>query len=360
MWPRSLLTLLMLLSFASIVRAQNEYESNLELGHSQPVDTEPLIVLDRSRWNAGASVLVLQPFASNDQAFVRLSGAGGPNPVSSAREFDWNLKPALNAWIGWTDPDGVGMRARYFYFDNNSQTANGTNTGADSIRLAPGLPDPKSSGVSLFASPGDILNGGFGTDVFSFRSSLTFHVIDLEATHVFDWNCGQLILSAGGRFADIRHDYSGQLTNAFAGATELQTVDFNQNFHGGGPTIALDFRRPIGNSTLNLLAGLRGSLLVGVENQSFLTTHTVTDPGGLVIPGGGTINLTDRFQQRSLTVLPITELELGFEYLLPLGNESFFLQATAIQQTYFGAGSVSDPNQNLALFGARFGFGYQW
>jgi len=53
----------------------------------------------------------------------------------------------------------------------------------------------------------------------------------------------------------------------------------------------------------------------------------------------------------------VAELELGVQYGTNLGPTYGFIRGAVVSQTYFGAGSPSQSDGNLGLFGGQFTIG---
>ena len=60
------------------------------------------------------------------------------------------------------------------------------------------------------------------------------------------------------------------------------------------------------------------------------------------------------------TLLPITELEAGFEYTYRGSRLNPFVRLTAVDQTYFNLGSSTHDSGNLSLFGVQFTAGLNY
>src|SRR5207253_1434651 len=148
--------------------------------------------------------------------------------------------------VGFLNDSGFGLRGRYMYFSQNDSV--------DGVR-----PDATTT-ISSAAPLGINQIVGVG-DVASARSTLTFHLADIEAQQEFRWGpYWSLRGSAGGRYAYLRQTYDFTETTAAATTNELHSF---LQFSGGGPTAALELRRYFPHSNLNLYALGRGSLLFG-------------------------------------------------------------------------------------------------
>jgi hypothetical protein len=113
------------------------------------------------------------------------------------------------------------------------------------------------------------------------------------------------------------------------------------NFHGVGPTLAVESRRPFGASGLALIASARGSVVLGSAKQD------------AALPDQNVVAADHRDRG-----LPIGELELGLEYGRALGGSRLFGQVALVGQDWFGAGGASRSSVNVAPGGAFVGAAY--
>lgn len=109
--------------------------------------------------------------------------------------YDYELTPRIVA--GFKNDCGLGVRARYWYFDDESSAADGTGS----------------------ANTGD-------------RHELQMDVIDLELTKDLNWGCVSAIVFGGVRYAEIDH---GQV---FGGTDRTQV-------EGIGPTLGFETKAPV-------------------------------------------------------------------------------------------------------------------
>jgi hypothetical protein len=307
---------------------------------------------------------LLKPYFENNAAFTTTTGIGSTRPFQTESDFGWDysVSPALT--VGILAPGGLGLRAKYFEFDEGSSTLRTSLTlgqaATSSISAAPGV------GVfpgATFGSPGTVLAAGLGTDVLNFVSHLKIHSLDGEAMQRWDVGRFTIILSGGGRYLELEQRYSATLENnaTLAGGgtvSELQSLNFNQRFVGGGPTIGAEGHVRLGKSGLGLFANARGTLLVGTTHQSNTLVQVVTDPTGVI---GGSSTLAPTIDNRRDHVLPVGEIELGLEYCCHrFHHVEPYLRAAVVDMTYFDAGNASRQDGNLSLFGGQATFGVKF
>jgi len=305
---------------------------------------------------AGASLYVLRPHINNNTAFTITTGIGTPSPVVSSTDFDWNYQIAPAAWLGWTGPNGVGFRGRYFHFDHNSDGAvaslDSTTAVTATIQPPAGLSPVLGTPPRGFQSPGILLQDARGVDNLSFESELKIQTIDGEATYLYDSGRVWALLSAGGRYLQLNQGYHGALVNVIDAAnSEISFLESGQNFYGAGPTLAAQAAWRIGNSGLAVFGSARGSFLVGSSRQNTAFAEQIVDS-----VSGNQTNLAIT-QSRVHATLPIIEIEGGLEYARDVGRTRMFVRAAAVDHVYFDAGSASSRDGNLSLFGGQVSVG---
>jgi len=227
-------------------------------------------------------------FGSVEVSFLRpyLSGSRSSASATGGKWVDPTYATGLRYALGYENDSGVGVRARYFGLD-------------DSIPLA-----------QRFGG------GSVGLDVES---------IDVEATFRKtrgDWDAG---VSGGVRYGNL--EYTGDGIVIFPG--EL-------SFEGFGPTISVDGRRSIGDTSFSVFGNLRGSLLMGELGN--------TQP----VRGLSAGSVEDE-------IMHVIENQIGVSWLLTDGNGPQ-LEVRAAWETQFWlnntiADDVYGIGSNLALSG---------
>jgi hypothetical protein len=335
----------------------------------------------------GGTIYVLKPYINNNSAYTVTRGLGTNRPFLQTEDFDWQFNPAFAAWFGWSGRNGLGFRGRYFQFDQGSRPRDISLNlaGAATSRISPPANVAPFQGNN-FGSPGVVLGAGFGQDNLQFTSGLLISSVDMEATWSWNRGCFNMMLTGGGRYLHLTQDYQATLNNQtpfpllpadpFAGGivlpngnivdpaalaglivSERQTLTYNRSFDGGGPTLSWLGRFYLGQTGLAAFASARGSLLVGAGRERTVYSQTIQDPTLLV---GGNQNTVSEAVRSFDQVIPVTELELGVEYGIPLNYSRLFVRGGVVNQTYFNAGSVADRNSNLSLFGGQFSIGWNY
>lgn len=313
----------------------------------------------RSGIMGGGSVYILRPYINDNVAFITTSGIGTDTAVQQAGDFDWNFHVAPAAWLGWSAQCGVGFRARYFLFDQDSEGLSGVLTGdaaattviTPPVGLSPLLGTPPRG----FQSPGVILQGGEGEDSLTAHSSLKIQTIDGEATYAHECAHFGFMFTLGGRWLQMRQNYTATLSNVpVAGTSENSFLDAGHNFHGGGPTASLTARWEVGRSGIAIFGTARGSFLIGRSQFSAIFAENIVDPVN------GDQNNQATSESRENLTLPMGELEGGFEYSRAVGRTRVFFRGAAVNHTYFDAGTAASRSGNLSLFGGLASIGVNY
>src|SRR5262249_35089245 len=144
---------------------------------------------DYAGLQAGACFYLLRPYFNNNPAFTVTTGLGTPAPDQTTNRMDWSYEPAFDVGLGWTGASGLGVRGRYFHFDQSSQelatSLSATAAATSAINAPTGLTNLPGGD---FGTPGIVLGAGLGQASLTFASDLTVDAYDLEATWVCKCN----------------------------------------------------------------------------------------------------------------------------------------------------------------------------
>jgi hypothetical protein len=312
---------------------------------------------------AGVSLGFLRPNYPGNFAFISTVDPNGVAPRVTANDFHWDYVVAPTFWLGWESECGLGVRGRWFMFEERPDTLFTTLTSARANTFGDTINPPGSlTGLPInnFSSPGLFLAAGFGLDRLSFSTSLEIHTADVEATWSREWGKFGMVVSGGGRYARLTQDYNALLLNDLTGAAkgnELQALAARHRFEGGGPTLAWSGRYFLGRTNFALTGSVRGALLVGNQQRDIEFVRVISDPGGIV---GGNQIVNPASSSNTNSLLPVLELELGLEYRFEGRRLQPFVRAGVVNQTYFNAGNAARKDDNLSLFGAQVAAGVNY
>jgi hypothetical protein len=262
----------------------------------------------RGEFLGGAGISLLQPFFSNNPAITFFRQGTGPGRREDVRH---QMSAAPLLWLGYRDDSGLGVRGRWWYFrEGTDQTYH--------------LPGPHGRTLTvLSAAPMGAFIIKDDPRAFAVTSKLQLQVADLEVFQdatFCNWN---LLLSGGIGYADITQNY-----NAYAigrhGSPGKPLVS-GSSFVGIGPEFALEARRPLFDTGLNLYGSARTRLLFGNATQNAF--------------GGDELRGSQESHQHGLVA--VEELELGLEYGRTVGQSRFVGQVALVGQEWFGAGNAT-------------------
>jgi len=183
-------------------------------------------------WYGGAEATILEPFMSGAPSVF----LGNPVPGSLIEQ---QFRAGVRYQIGWANAAGVGIRGRYWSY-NQSFT-----------QSAPFA--PAQLGIDL-------------------------QTADLEATvtqRLWNWDT---LLAAGARYGKL-----GYSNDKAVGGLPIFGVG-TAAFEGVGPTVAVEGRRRLGRSAFALYGNVRGSALFGdVANRSMFLSMPSASINGEVM-----------------------------------------------------------------------------
>lgn len=196
--------------------------------------------------------------------------------------FHWDYQATPRVWLGYTDCDGLGVRARFWDFDQEGETR--TLAGSN-------LPTPTAHVVSVIFPATIIAPAG---TTMSVSNSLLFRTLDLEGTKQLQIGSTELMLGAGLRYAllDQRYDASVTVTGS--------RLTWQRRFEGLGLTMSAEGRQPIGCRGLAAVGSFRGAMLFGQKDMNRTVIGNVapnvgdgpiTLDGGDDVFGGGELGL---------------------------------------------------------------------
>lgn len=286
----------------------------------------------------GAGVYVIKPHWTTNPAFATTVAGGGGVNVDTQTDFNYSYSAAPLVWFGYVGENGLGLRTRFWLFDQSATTTL-TNDGSLTV---------------ISAAPLNYLNSSSTAgDLLTFTSGLKVSLVDLELTQTFDlgWLTGQL--SAGGRYTRIEQSYQ-HVESPLTALDDI--VDSQHSFNGFGPSLGAEVRRNILASGLSLYANGRGSLLFGKSWQQ------ATNINNNVVTNFGSYHSWD--------IVPTLETELGILWQEDTQRGRLFFDAGVVAVAFFGAGNSAnnqillnstddqaDKNATLGFFGFKLAAG---
>ena len=306
------------------------YAPAVGLGGESPVDS-----MSDSTWDpvefpvsygicsgivAGADIAFLRAYAGDLRTLNLTVPAAGVALNLPFAENEFDVTPRL--WLGWVNSNGLGVRARYWRFQQALEAEQ------NNFLFAGGAILPA----------GTVLNSNGGLDMYA---------VDVEFTQRMDLGLWKANLGAGVRVAEISHRLRATL--AVPGFADFIVTDFDR-FSGAGPTLFAEFRRPLGDSRLSLVCNGRGSLLFGDWTSDVATNGPL--PIGPAIPQFDVHENND-------AVVSVAEIQLGLEWTRQLGGGgTFFANVLWEGQIWTGSKSVVQVgNADVALTGVSIGAG---
>jgi hypothetical protein len=264
---------------------------------------------------AGIGFYFIQPYWTSNPAFFELTTTGDNSEVilGNQHDFGHDFELAPLAWVGVRCCGGLGVRARWWGYDQSAQST---------------ITDDRNNFLVLSATPlglrttDTLIDSATSPETIAADSDLQITVFDLEATQDLQCGCWWITLAGGIRSAHVSQDY-----NVFHLDDEGELIEqilSGHNFNGAGPTVACEAHRPLCFG-LGVFGSTRGSLLYGHAQQS---VHLSDDD--------------DKSASYSHeTLLPILEVEIGLEWRGWIGCAELFFQSGLVSQTWFGAGNAS-------------------
>jgi len=240
---------------------------------------------------AGFELVIVQPHFDHGNDRVTENRTNDPDVLRENPDplgpYDnkWDLEPSYRFFLGYVGAQGLGARARYWWFDHEAD------------RLETGRPEVARAGGRRL--PRNQLD-----------ADLRIDALDVEVTQAAQLGYLDLNFAGGVRWGSVETDQIRRASDTRP-FDEVQTsrVDFD----GVGPTLALEIRRPVGAGGLALVATTRGSLLFGESEFA----STLQEPRRR---GAAEVNRTFTAMEEENDVVYTAELQLGAEYRRAMRN----------------------------------------
>lgn len=294
---------------------------------------------------AGANFV--RPNWDHNTAYVVLTDLNADDTYNNVNinDFDWDLAAAPRVNFGYTADSGLGAGFRFWKFGASGVTVNLTNPGGLALETHffhnfPGNAAPLS------------ISSEVAGDNLTISNNVDLQQYDFEISQ--QWSKRKWKFTAGGgiRYLELNQRYHAQLVNNNFIADGVPTSRSAQqqllvDFHGAGPTANLALNRHLWK-WFSLFGSARGSLLWGENHQLATLTNTTTNLNTGVAT---TSNSEGHFDYTDM--LPISELELGIQTSVPVGDATLFLKTSLVSLFYFngGAPAVQQGESDLGFFG---------
>jgi hypothetical protein len=324
-------------------------------------------------------VSVLRSNISGRDAFTQLSTGtvvNGANVVTRNGQFVEAFSPGVElsplVILGVTNPDGLGARARFWYFheSDSRNTANndaaGASTAVTSVLPAPFTVISSAGGVGFLpaGTGGGALAAGANPDLIDATHDFKTLVFDLEATSRRETDGWAVTGSLGLRYADLEQRYGFSRVNRGGTAggvtftTDNEVSSARHRYEGVGPTAAVEVMRQLGYGGLSLYGNGRGTVLLGRHHFDAETVASVRATGGV----GGVVatDTTTVGSSGSSRFVPIGEVEVGAQWARDLGAVTLIARAGFQLQTWFDAGTLTTTNGNIDFYGGNFLLGLMY
>lgn len=279
------------------------------------VCTDPGIVF-------GAEAVFLKPYVNS---FTDLGFSIGQASVDfPLRENRYDVTPRV--WLGYVWEHGFGVRARYWQFNQ-----------------------------PLVAEAYDVNFGGVNVAT---TGRLNMYAVDIEATQQANFGFWDLTFAGGVRLGSIRHCNTLHVAGLIA--DDIDAFWCSKFDKAVGPTVAIEFERPIGSRGLALVGKARGSLLFGSNTTEVGLPHAIRTPefavGQFTLPAL-TIPPVGAYVKQDV-VMGVLEVQLGGEWTRKLDNGAeFFVSALWEAQLWSGDRSLLGVKDDIGMIGGSFGAG---
>lgn len=263
----------------------------------------------KCNWMLGGGAMYLRANNENNRAFTNA-------------DFDdeWDIAPY--AWIAFVGKNGFGVRARGWYFRQETSLAAANTTGG------------------VVGIDGLNINSAAAGDTLAANNTLRMYVGDVEAILKTDWSWCTLVFAAGARYADIQQEREGRVQ----GILNASGVSEN-DFRAVGPTFAIEGSRGFGKCFAVYLNG-RASFLFGTRRFDQQLTA-----------GAGNFALSVEDDD----IISAVEVEAGVQYAVKCGEGGHFvIRAGVTAQRWIDLGSSVNRTGDLDLFGGILQAGFHY
>ncbi len=282
-------------------------------------------ILNKGRYFGAAEVLWMSPRFLGGTALTRTTGT---SVAAEPFHFAYSYSPRFN--FGFESEQGPGVEFEYWNFNDRSDIAQMTSDGLTAGQTSVYLLGPERwSRISADAAG----------ETLSVVHELKAQSFDMVFFKEMEFKVSRINGFLGLHYATLTHLLRAQVTDALnAPISELLS---QSEFEGFGPTIGIEYLRPVGHTKLEMLGGIKVSTLLGERNQ--------------LVQNSATLDF-NRFGADEL--LSGLDGHIGVQYMHHLTeHRTIFARTTFEAQHWIGGGSPIDPTSDFGVYGMTFGVG---
>jgi len=210
----------------------------------------------------GAALIYAKPHFKEAFQISALNTATG---LQTLIPFSYDYSATPEFWLGMERADGLGLRGRYWQFD---QSGNGITRVSDGQTYY-------TANATTIIFPATIIANDAG-EVLVSDDNLRTQVVDLEATLRMKVGRTEIVGGGGLRYAALTQSLTSTVLDA--GGTMVGLLQWTRDFEGVGPCVSFDLRRPLGQSRFSAVAKVNAALLYGNKDLERTVVGDVTSP----------------------------------------------------------------------------------
>jgi hypothetical protein len=212
--------------------------------------------------HGGAALIFAKPhFKEAFQISALNTGTGQQTLIPFS--YDYGATPEF--WLGMERADGLGVRGRYWQFDQG---------GTGITRISDGQTFYTANATTIIF-PATIIANDPG-EILRSDDNLKTQIIDFEATMRTQIGRMEIVGGGGLRYAALKQSLSSTVLDA--GSNVIGLLQWTRDYEGLGPAVSIDLRRPIGNSGLSVVGKVNAALLFGHKDLNRTVVGDVTTP----------------------------------------------------------------------------------
>ncbi len=282
-------------------------------------------ILATGRYFSMAEWQALKPSFSNNSA-ITLEGPGFASAI--AHDFDFEAAPRFRA--GFESKYGPGIELQYSQYDHLSDQTGFVSDGISNGTSSAWMLGPNRLTSLSTSAAGERLVAEHDLEVHSLQASF-FKEVKLPISRIngmFGLRYVSVAQGLNSRLFDAGNNEIGQLINK----TDLRV---------SGPTLGLEYYRPVGHTPFELIGSFNGAVLFGHRDQLVQNTGTM-----------------DFNNLGTNTFLSIIDFYGGLQYVKHTAERrSWYVRMGVTHQVWLGGGTASDPEGDFGYRGFGFAFG---